>query len=34
MRRYADGPGNYKVVVEGINAGGEFGRLVYRYKID
>jgi len=30
----ADGPGNYKVVVEGINAAGELGRLVYRYKID
>lgn len=30
----ADGPGTYKVVVEGINAAGELGRLVYRYRID
>jgi hypothetical protein len=30
----ADGPGNYKVVVEGINADGELGRQVYRYKVE
>ncbi|NRF37863.1 TonB-dependent receptor [Pedobacter foliorum] len=30
----ADGSGVYKVVVEGINAAGELGRLVYRYRID
>ncbi|MGY4383465.1 hypothetical protein ACVWYN_000484 [Pedobacter sp. UYP24] len=27
----ADGPGNYKVIVEGINAEGEIGRQVYLY---
>jgi hypothetical protein len=30
----ADGPGKYKVVVEGINAEGELGRAVYRYTVD
>ena len=30
----ADGPGKYKVVVEGINADGELGRAVYRYTVD
>ncbi|MEJ7558492.1 MAG: hypothetical protein WKF66_09315 [Pedobacter sp.] len=30
----ADGPGNYKVIIEGINAEGELGREVYRYKVD
>ncbi|MES2807002.1 MAG: hypothetical protein V4619_00145 [Bacteroidota bacterium] len=30
----ADGPGNYKVIVEGINAEGELGRQVYRYTVD
>jgi hypothetical protein len=30
----ADGPGNYRVVVEGINADGELGRQVYRYKVE
>ena len=30
----ADGPGNYKVVVEGINADGELGRQVFRYKVE
>jgi hypothetical protein len=30
----ADGPGNYKVVVEGINADGELGREVFRYKVE
>ncbi|HKG07238.1 MAG TPA: carboxypeptidase-like regulatory domain-containing protein, partial [Pedobacter sp.] len=29
----ADGPGTYKVVVEGINAAGELGRKVYRYEV-
>nr|WP_068887457.1 hypothetical protein [Pedobacter panaciterrae] len=29
----ADGPGDYKVVVEGINAAGELGRQVYRYNV-
>jgi hypothetical protein len=29
----ADGPGTYKVIVEGINANGELGRQVYRYTI-
>ncbi|MES2808134.1 MAG: TonB-dependent receptor [Bacteroidota bacterium] len=29
----ADGPGTYKVVVEGINAAGELGRQVYRYTV-
>ncbi len=30
----ADGPGNYKVVVEGINAAGELGRQVYNYMVE
>jgi hypothetical protein len=30
----ADGPGSYKVVVEGINAEGELGRQVFRYKVE
>ncbi|MGY3055745.1 hypothetical protein ACVWYG_003966, partial [Pedobacter sp. UYEF25] len=30
----ADDPGNYSVVVEGINAAGELGRQVYRYKVE
>jgi len=30
----ADGPGTYKVIVEGINAEGELGRQVYRYTVD
>ncbi|MFP5082205.1 hypothetical protein ACHFIZ_17910, partial [Pedobacter sp. JCM 36344] len=30
----ADGPGNYKVVVEGINAEGELGRQVYNYSVE
>ena len=30
----ADGAGNYKVIVEGINAAGELGRQVYRYKVE
>ncbi len=30
----ADGPGNYKVIVEGINADGELGRQVFRYNVD
>jgi hypothetical protein len=30
----ADGPGNYKVIVEGINAAGELGRQVYRYSVE
>ena len=29
-----DGPGNYKVVVEGINAAGELGRQVYNYTVE
>lgn len=29
-----DKPGNYKVTVEGIDAEGELGRQVYRYKIE
>lgn len=29
----ADGPGSYKVIVEGINAAGELGRQVYRYTV-
>lgn len=29
----ASEPGNYKVVVEGINAAGELGRSVYRYTV-
>jgi hypothetical protein len=30
----ADGPGTYKVIVEGINAAGELGRQVLRYTVD
>ncbi|RZM15255.1 MAG: hypothetical protein EOO88_43610 [Pedobacter sp.] len=30
----ADGPGKYKVIVEGINAAGELGRTVYRYEVE
>ncbi|ETZ24014.1 carboxypeptidase-like regulatory domain-containing protein [Pedobacter sp. V48] len=30
----ASEPGVYKIVVEGINAAGELGRLVYRYKVE
>jgi hypothetical protein len=30
----ADGPGNYNVIVEGINAEGELARAVYRYNVD
>ncbi|MES2378946.1 MAG: carboxypeptidase regulatory-like domain-containing protein [Bacteroidota bacterium] len=30
----ADGPANYRIVVEGINAAGELGRLVYTYKVE
>jgi hypothetical protein len=30
----ADGPGTYKVIVEGINANGELGRQVYRYMVE
>jgi len=30
----ADGPGTYRVVVEGIDAAGELGRTVYTYKIE
>jgi len=30
----ADGPGSYKVIVEGINADGELGRAVYRYTVE
>jgi len=29
----ADGPGTYKVIVEGIDAAGELGRQVYRYTV-
>jgi hypothetical protein len=29
-----DGPGTYRVVVEGINANGELGRQVYTYKVE
>lgn len=29
----ADGPGTYKVVVEGINEHGHIGRSIYRYKV-
>jgi hypothetical protein len=29
-----DGPGTYKVIVEGINADGELGRQVYKYTVD
>jgi hypothetical protein len=30
----ADGPSEYKVIVEGINAAGELGRQVYKYTVD
>lgn len=30
----ADGPGSYKVIVEGINADGELGRAVYKYNVE
>ena len=30
----ADGAGNYKVIVEGINIKGSLGRQVYRYKVN
>ncbi|MDR6941429.1 carboxypeptidase-like regulatory domain-containing protein [Mucilaginibacter pocheonensis] len=30
----ADDKGTYKVVIEGINAAGELGRQVYRYKVE
>ncbi len=30
----ADDPGSYRVVVEGINAAGELGRKVYRFKVE
>jgi len=30
----ADGPGTYKVTVEGINADGELGHQVFRYTVD
>jgi hypothetical protein len=30
----ADGPGTYRIVVEGINANGELGRYIYRYKVE
>jgi hypothetical protein len=30
----ADGPGTYRVVVEGINADGQLGRKVFRYTVD
>ena len=30
----ADGPGNYKVIVEGINAEGELGRKVIKYVVE
>jgi hypothetical protein len=30
----ADGPGTYRVVVEGINAAGELGRQVFSYKVE
>jgi hypothetical protein len=29
----ADGPGTYKVTIEGINADGQLGRQVYRYAV-
>jgi hypothetical protein len=29
-----DGPGTYRVVVEGINTAGELGRQVYTYKVE
>ena len=30
----ADGPGTYKVVIEGINADGQLGRKVYHFSVD
>ncbi|TDQ10941.1 carboxypeptidase-like regulatory domain-containing protein [Pedobacter metabolipauper] len=30
----ADGKGSYRVVIEGINAGGLLGRKVYRYQVE
>jgi hypothetical protein len=30
----ADGPGTYKIIVEGINAAGELGRQVFKYKVE
>ncbi|RYZ46434.1 MAG: hypothetical protein EOP49_23325, partial [Sphingobacteriales bacterium] len=30
----ADGPGKYKVTVEGMNAAGELARAVYRYEVE
>lgn len=30
----ADSPGRYKVIIEGISAEGELGRLVYKYSLD
>ncbi|GAA4104446.1 carboxypeptidase regulatory-like domain-containing protein [Mucilaginibacter panaciglaebae] len=30
----SDGPGTYRVVVEGINAAGELGRQIYTYKVE
>lgn len=30
----ADGPGDYRVVIEGIDAAGELGRQVYHYKVE
>ena len=30
----ADGPGTYKVVIEGIDDKGNLGRVVYRYKVE
>ena len=29
----ADGKGTYKAVIEGIDADGNIGRYVYRYKV-
>ena len=34
MKYYnADGTGNYKIVIEGIDSNGNLGRQVYRYKV-
>ncbi len=30
----ADGPGTYKIIIEGIDNDGNIGRLVYRYKVE
>ncbi|WP_214072328.1 hypothetical protein [Mucilaginibacter sp. dw_454] len=30
----ADGPGKYRVVIEGINAQGQLGRAIYHYTVD